>query len=179
MSKLHVVLLAAALACAAGCGKKESSGGRSGNDWSGVASESFDVTVDGVAFTIAVPKGLPRNSRDAHIWSNDKPEHDSDPKIFTMVMDGTRVKTVDDALSSQMIDAAKAAKLVRKEERPTGYAFTDVADDKHRVEAKTLTRAGDKLIACTATQIIENGPVPSFDASKAMLEKICDSVKPK
>jgi hypothetical protein len=183
MWKMQAVMFAVAVAMIGGCGNKDSSaaggGGRKGNDWSAVAVETVDVTVDGVAFTIAVPKGLPRHARDAHIWSNDKPEHDSDPKVFTMMMSGSSVKSLDDALNAKMIDAAKAAKLVRKEERPTGYAFTDVADDKHRIEATTLVRAGDKVIACTATQVIEGGPVPSFDASRAMLEKICDSVKPK
>jgi len=177
-------LIAFVLLAAAGCKSKKSDGGAaasggaapSGNDWSKVPLETVELSADGVTYSISVPKGLPKSGGDPKSWSNDKPEHDQDPKVFTSL--GSNVTTLDSALSDAMFDAEKVAKLARKEERPTGYAFTDVAGDKHRVEARTLTRAGDKMIKCTATQVTE-GALPSFEATKAMLEKICDSVKPK
>jgi hypothetical protein len=43
-----------------------------------------------------------------------------------------------------------------------------------------LTRAGDKTIKCTAVQVAKDqGELPSFAATKTMIVKICDSVKPK
>ena len=166
---------------AAGCSKDSSSSSTSGpadkptkGDWSRVAFESHTITRDGVAFTIDVPKGLPRDSRDPARWDNAKPEFDHVPKVSARLAVDPEI-TLAKAVASDNTDAS--AEFVRKEDRPSGFAYTKIASDRHYIYATTMTRTGGKLIECTASQVNE-GPLSNPDGTRAMLEKICDSVKP-
>jgi hypothetical protein len=168
------------LVCAAlvvvGCSKSQDT------DWSKKPLKPAEGTAEGfdkdkgLAFTIEVPEGLPRDKRDPGDWSDARVEYDAVPKVFTSV--SGPVKDLDDAMHSAAL-RIKDANFVRKETRPDGFALTDVAADKHRVEATTFKKLdAERVLKCTAVQVME-GELPSFEATKAMLEKICDSIKPK
>jgi hypothetical protein len=144
-------------------------------DYSKKPLEPKTVTLEGVTFTISVPKGLPTDSDEKPgTWNVTKVEGDYVPKIFTMI---TTVGQSDvDAFAKWKIFNKDKMNLVRKETRPDGFAITDAPVDKHRIEAITLKRfAGEKGIECNAVQIAE-GELKSYDATKKMLEAICDSI---
>ena len=146
-------------------------------DWSDVKRNVETVTVDGVTFTIEIPDGLPKDDRNPGDWSNAKEEYDHVPHVFTNVSDSMP----DDLESAKYSVALKVseATFVRAAKRADGgYALTDAAPDKHRVEASTFTKVGTKVVKCSAVQNTE-GELPSYEKTKAMLEAICDSVKAK
>ena len=150
-------------------------GGDKDKDFSGKPLEPKDVTLDGVTFTISVPKGLPTDSDEKPgTWNVTKFEGDYVPKIFTDISSMTHA-TIDDFVKWEIHNKEKM-NLVRKETRPDGYAITDAPAGKKRIEVTTFKRiAGEKAINCTAVQINED-ELPSYDKTRAMLEKICDSI---
>ena len=81
------------------------------------------------------------------------------PKIF-LRLDSMTHDDVDD-FAKWVIFNKEKMNLVRKETRPDGFAITDAPKNKHR--------------QCTAVQVGDD-EVPSFDKTRAMLEKICDSI---
>ena len=152
----------------AACGSKDT-------DYSGKPLEPRTVTLEGVKFTISVPKGLPTDSDEKPgTWNVTKVEGDHMPKVFTMI---TTVGHSDiDAFARWKIFNKDKMNLVRKETRADGFAITDAPADKHRIEAIRLARFdGDKAIECNAVQVAE-GELESYDATKKMLEAICDSI---
>jgi hypothetical protein len=159
----HLALLVVA-ACSSGPEK----------DWSKKPLEMQKVTIDGFTYALDVPKGLPTDSDEKPgVWNVTKFEGDHVPKIFSGI--DREYESIDKFISWQIINKDKM-NIVRKETRPDGYAFTDAPANKRRIEATTLKKIGDKWIECTAVQV-NDGDVPSYDATRAMLEKICDSVR--
>lgn len=154
-----------------GCGGKP-------KDWTGKPIKTETVTTDGVTFTIGVPEGLPKDDRDPGDWTDARVEYDEVPKIFTSIRSADAMPATEDAAMHDAALRVSDAHFIRKEKRPNGWALTDANPDKHRIEAWTVTKAGDKMIECTAVQVTD-GELPSYDKTKAMLEAICDSVKPK
>lgn len=147
-------------------------------DWSGKKLVTETVTADGVTFTIDVPEGLPKSKHDAGDWTDAREEYDHIPKIFTSVRPADSMPKDEDAAMHDAALRVADAHFIRKDKRPDGWALTDANPDKHRIEAWSIKKAGDKMIQCTAVQVMD-GELPSYDKTKAMLEAICDSVKPK
>jgi hypothetical protein len=84
-------------------------------------------------------------------------------------------KTVDDAI---LTAGGKAEQYVRKDQRPDGYALTEVHNETLcRVTRFAKAGSGDYLW-CTASYANDDG-IPRFADSRGKLEAICDSVKPK
>jgi hypothetical protein len=166
--KAQILLAVFALGC----------GGSKSNDYSGKKLVSHDVTVDGVAFSISVPEGLPKDKRNAGSWSDARAEYDHVPHVFTSIVTTSAIENLERAKYSAVLRVSEAH-FVREEQRPDGFAFTDADPDKSHLDAITFRRAaGDKVIKCNAAQVAE-GALPSYDKTRAMLEAICDSVKPK
>jgi hypothetical protein len=164
------LILLSCLAAVASCSKK--------TDYSEVKRNVETVTEDGVTYTIEIPDGLPKDDRNVGDWSNAKEEYDHVPHVFTHVSDAMP----DDLESAKYSVALKVseATFVRAEKRPDGgYALTDAAPDKSRVEASTFTKVGAKVVKCSAVQNTDGGELPSYEKTKAMLEAICNSVKAK
>jgi hypothetical protein len=68
---------------------------------------------------------------------------------------------------------------VRGDARPNGWAVTYAEPDKSRIEAVTYRQVNDETyIKCKAFQDTGAGELPSYDKTRAMLENICDSLKP-
>lgn len=146
-------------------------------DYSDVKRNVETVTEGGVTYTIEIPEGLPKDDRNPGDWSNAKEEYDHVPHVFTTVSDAMP----DDLESAKFSVALRVseATFVRAEKRPDGgYALTDAAPDKHRVEAATFTKVGAKVVKCSAVQNTD-GELPSYEKTRAMLEAICNSVKAK
>ena len=143
-------------------------------DYTGKPLEPKTVTLEGVTYTINIPKDLPNNGKTLGAWSTYKVEDDHVPKVFTMV---TSVPQKDiDAFAKWKLLNDDKMNLVRKETRSDGYAITDAPVDKHRIEAITLKRIDDKkAIECNAVQV-GDGELKNYDATKKMLEAICDSI---
>ena len=147
-------------------------------DYSEVKRNVETVTQGGISSTIEIPEGLPKDDRNPGDWSNAKEEYDHVPHVFTNVSESMP----DDLESAKYSVALKLseATFVRAEKRPDGgYALTDAAPDKHRVEASTFTKVGAKVVKCSAVQNTAGGELPSYEKTKAMLEAICNSVKAK
>ena len=164
------LILLACLAAVTSCSKTRT-------DYSEVKRDVETVTQGGVTYTIEIPEGLPKDDRNPGDWSNAKEEYDHVPHVFTNVSESMP----DDLESAKYAVALKVseATFVRAEKRPDGgYALTDAAPDKHRVEAATFTKVGAKVVKCSAVQNTE-GELPSYEKTRAMLEAICGSVKAK
>jgi hypothetical protein len=186
---------ALAIVLAFGCGKnplessdndKAGSGGAKaaaktaairGTDWTAKKQVAQELTVEGVAFTIDIPEGLPRGDRDTVDWNDTSPGSEGLPKVFTSVMEVSRVPDLDKAKYFGTLDA-RAKQWVRAEQRPDGFALTTIEPDKSHVEVITYKQAGDQYIKCKALQTAE-GALPKFDKTREMLEAICESVTPK
>ena len=151
-------------------------------DWSDTPLEPHTVTVKDitdanttVTFTISVPKGLPTDKDEKPgTWNVTKFEGDYVPKIFTS-LSSMPDATLDDFIRGAILNKDKM-NLVRKETRPDGFAITDAPTTKRRIEVRTAKKLGaDNQLECTAVQV-GDGEVPSPDKTRAMLEKICDSI---
>jgi hypothetical protein len=164
-----MIRLALVLVVAAGC-----KGGYD-KDWTGHKLVATDDVVEGVKYRITIPDGLTKIDSYVHGWDDAKPEGDYIPKVFTHVSPYTEL-TMERALASSTRDPAKT-NLVRKDTRADGFAFTDIATDKHAVHVVTFKKAGARYLQCSASQQTDSGELPSFDATRAMLEKICDSIE--
>src|SRR4051812_5148970 len=164
------LILIASLALAACGGKK--------TDYSASKLVTETVTKEGVTYTVDIPEGLPKDDRNAGDWSDARVEYDYTPKVFTGVYPLDMPTELESAKRETALSTTKA-KFVRAEQRPNGWAVTLEGNDKHSVEASTMTKLpSGKIIKCTAVQDAE-GEVPSFDKTKAMLEAICGSIKAK
>lgn len=148
-------------------------------DWSSKKLVAQDGAVDGVAFTIDVPDGLPRDARQGGDWETEDPKFDQAPKIFTQTIDVDRIQSMKDAKYNATLDSASKT-WVRESARPDGWAVTYAEPDKTRIEAVTYRQVGSgpKYLKCKAVQASEK-PLPSYDKTRAMLEAICESIKPK
>ena len=164
------VILLVCLAALASCSKTKT-------DYSEVKRNPETVTQDGVTYTIDIPEGLPKDDRNPGDWSNAKEEYDHVPHVFTRVSDS--MPDSEESAKFGVTLKVSEATFVRSQKRPDGgWAFTDAAPDRHRIEASTFVKVGAKVVTCSATQVTE-GELPSYEKTKAMLEAICDSVKAK
>ena len=148
-------------------------------DWSNKKLVAQDGTVEGVAFTIQVPDGLPRDPRQGGDWETEDPKFDQAPKIFTQTVDVARIQSIKDAKYNATLDSASKT-WVREDARPDGWSVTYAEPDKTRIEAVTYRQVGSgpKYLKCKAVQASEK-PLPSYAKTRAMLEAICDSATPK
>jgi hypothetical protein len=153
-----------------GCGGKP-------KDWTGKKLVTETVTVDGVTFTIDVPEGLPKGET-AGDWDDVRVDFDYVPKVYTSIEAADSMPK--DEMGAMRMDAVRIddTHYVRKEKRPDGWALTDVSPDKSAIRAWSIKKVGDKLVECSAYQR-NDGELPSHEKTKAMLEAICDSVKPR
>jgi hypothetical protein len=160
-----------ALLVVVACGKP---GG--GNDWSAKPLNPVSGTAHGVAFKIQLPDGLQPDklgtSELGPAWEAASGDRFSSPSI-TVLFESIPAKTPDE-LAAEMTDGGKA-EVARKEAVTGGLAVT-VQSAKHgMVRARVLKFVGDKALECTASQANNDG-LPSFDATKSWLEKICMSL---
>lgn len=164
----------------------ESGGGGSGaalgppppSDWTTKKLVSQTGTIEGLAFTIDVPDGLPRDPRQGGDWDSQDARYDSAPKIFTSTIEIARIQDLKEAKYHGTLDAARKT-WVREQSRPDSWALTYAEPDKSRIEAITYKQATDTLfIRCKAVQSVEGGAIPSYAKARTMLETICDSLKP-
>ncbi len=87
-----------------GPGVSEQSGGGGGGgvaafvgtpapaDWSAKKLVAADGVVDGVAYTITVPEGLPRDPSKGGDWDDDRTEHLHVPKVFVQTIETRRIQ---------------------------------------------------------------------------------------
>jgi hypothetical protein len=178
-------ILVAVIACNKPGGGGEGGGGGAGGfgpkitpDWSSKKLVAQDGTIEGLAFTIQVPEGLPRDKRQGGDWESPDQKYDHAPKVFTSTIEIKRIKDLGDAKYHATLDA-KAKTWVREQSTPDSWALTMAEPDKTRIEVITYTQANDTLfIKCKAVQHTDEGALPSYAKTRQMLETICDSLKP-
>ncbi len=147
-------------------------------DWSSKKLVPMEGTIDGLAFKITIPEGLPRDKRQGGDWEDPDPKYDHAPKVFTQTIEIKRIQDLKQAKYHATLDAA-AKTWVREQSRPDAWALTMAEPDKTRIEAITYKQANDDLfIKCKAVQSTDEGALPSYAKTREMLEKICDSLKP-
>lgn len=137
-------------------------------DWTTRSLVATEALVDGVAFTIGIPEGLP--AQESGMWADARVGEDLTFQVFTTVLEARLVTSLDKAKYHSTAHVAET-KFLRAEARDDGYAITGVpADDL--VEAATFTKAGDGWLKCKATRA---GGTHREEA-RALVEGICDSV---
>jgi hypothetical protein len=184
-----ILLLAATSACntsnTSSSGVSEWTGGAGGTgggggaqNWAGKKLVPETGEVDGVEFTIDVPEGLPRDGKQKGDWGDSKGAFEHAPKVVTWTIETRRVQSLDDA-KYNATTSSRTKTWVRSEARPNGWAVTYAEPDKSRIEAVTYRQVNDELfLKCKAFQDTGSGELPSYDKTRAMLEAVCDSVKP-
>src|SRR5215212_7160567 len=104
----QLCILVALVAC-----NKSSSSGEGGGafggpaetpDWSGKKLVSQPGTIEGFAFTIDVPEGLPRDKRQGGDWEDPDPKYDHAPKIFTSTIEVKRIQDLKEAKYHATLD---------------------------------------------------------------------------
>ncbi len=155
-----------------------SEGGGPAQNWSGKKLVPTTGSVDDIPFTIDIPEGLPRDGKQTGDWGDSKGALERAPKVVTWTIETRRVQTLDDA-KYNATTSSRTKNWVRGDARPNGWAVTYAEPDKSRVEAVTYRQANDTtFVKCKAFQDGGDGPLPSYDKTVEMLEKICDSLKP-
>jgi len=182
-----ILVIAAASACdtnkPVSSGYSETSGGGGNNpgpaqDWTGKKLISQTGSVDDIPFTIDVPEGLPRDGKQTGDWGDSKGTLERAPKIVTWTIEIRRVQSLDDA-KYNATTSSRTKTWVRNDARPDGWAVTYAEPDKTRVEAITYRQANDThYVKCKAFQDGGDGALPNHAKTVAMLEKVCDSLKP-
>lgn len=153
-------------------------GPRETPDWSSKKLAAQTGEVDGLAFTIQVPEGLPRNPRNQADWETDEPAHMFHPKVYTSTIPINRIKDAEAAKYNATLDA-RTKTWVREESKDGSWALTMAEPDKSRIEVITYKAANDELyIKCKAVQFTGEGPLPSYAKTRQMLEAVCDSLTP-
>jgi hypothetical protein len=148
-------------------------------DWTGKKLVAQEGTVDGVAYTIQVPEGLPRDPKKGGDWDDDRTEHLHVPKVFVQTIETRRIQSLDEAKYHATLDA-RSKTWVRASARPDGWAVTYAEPDKSRIEAVTYRQSDDThFLKCKAVQSTENGALPNHAKTREMLENICESIKAK
>jgi hypothetical protein len=184
-------MVAAMSACdtnkSTGTGVSEWTGGPAGSpgggggpveNWSGKKLVAQTGSVDDIAFTIDIPEGLPRDGKQPGDWGDSKGALEHAPKIITWTIEVRRVQSLDDA-KYNATSSSRNKTWVRGDARPNGWAVTYAEPDKSRIEAVTYRQATDELyVKCKAFQDTGDGELPSYEKTREMLEKICDSLKP-
>jgi hypothetical protein len=162
-------LLLAMLALAA-CGK----GKHAAEDWSKTATKTIDGSTGGVAFTIALPETWePRKPPDEG-WGPTTGDAFKRPYATVANVSLDLASSLESAISAA---GAKPEQVVRKEAKDGGYAITEV-HEQTLIRATTFKKVGGSFLWCTAAQADDAG-IPSFDATKLALVKICDSLAAK
>jgi hypothetical protein len=127
-----------------------------------------EAILEGVAFTIGIPEGLP--AQELGVWADARVGDDLTFQVFTTVLEGRLVTSLDKAKYHSTAHVAET-KFLRAEARDDGYAITGVpADDV--VEAATFTKAGDGWLKCKATR----AGATRREEARALVEGICDSI---
>ena len=145
-----------------------------GVDWPARKRVAHDVDVEGLAVTLDVPEGLPRDPRSGD-WNITSSEADELPKVVLTKLEADRIPDVDKAKYNATL-SARSKTWVRTDERPDGWALTNAEPDKTHIEAIRYLRSGDHFVRCKASMLSET-PIPSHGKALTMLESICDSMK--
>ncbi len=138
------------------------------DDWTTRTLVPTDAIVDGVAFTIGIPEGLP--SQEPGVWADARVGEDLTFQVFTTVLEGRLVTSIDKAKYHSTAHVGET-KFLRAEATDDGFAITG-APAEDVIEAATFTKAGDGWLKCKATR---SGQDRSEEA-RALVEGICDSV---
>jgi len=175
-------ILVALVACKQGGGGEGGGGAFGGTaetpDWSAKKLVTLEGSIEGLAFMIEVPEGLPRDKRQSGDWEDPDPKYDHAPKIFTSTIEIKRIQDLKEAKYHATLDA-NAKTWVREQSRPDSWALTMAEPDKSRIEVIVYKQANDEVfIKCKAVQATASGPLPSYAKTRQMLEAICDSLKP-
>lgn len=146
-------------------------------DYSGKKLVEQTVTAE-ATYTVMIPEGLPKSKHDPGDWSDARMEYDHVPHVFTGVYPLDMPDTEEKAKRDVPLSPDKG-EFVRVVKSADGNRWiVTLTKGKQRIEASSLTKVGDKLVKCHATQN-GDGDIDNFDKSKAMLETICDSIKAK
>ncbi len=145
-----------------------------GVDWTTRKRVAHDVDIEGVAVTVEVPEGLPRDPRTGD-WNITATGADELPKVVLSKLEADRIPDVEKAKYHATL-SARSKTWVRTDERPDGYALTNAEPDKTHIEAIRYLRSGNVFVRCKASQLSDS-PIASHGKALTMLESICDSLK--
>ena len=155
---------------AAACGKSKTAP----DDWSKTAFKQIDASTGGVGYSIALPENWePRKPPDEG-WGAPTGDPFKRPSAHVSNVSADFASSLESAISAA---GAKPENVVRKETKGGDFFITEV-HEQTLIRATTFKKVGGSLLWCTATQANDDG-IPSFEATKKALVKICDSVVPK
>lgn len=158
-------------------------------DRSQTALVTTKETVGGVAFSIDIPAGLKRdaNERDKYVnWTFTDGNPFMEPSITAKFGDPVMTQKDLESLARSAVSLSQDKPplvVARKEELPGGGMIVAAErSDGQFFKVEAIHRSGDKIVRCTVIQRTGTGkpddkPIPSFPATRAWAEKICESVK--
>ena len=149
--------------------------GGGGEDWTKKPTETVSGKVDGVAFTIEVPKGM-RQKAEA-----DELRFDFlvDDRVFTpdiVIREGAFAKTLDDYVKGE----PKVASWIRKESLADGYVVSYENPNykgKEDYLVYAIKTVGDKVLTCSG-RVTRWSKDDKVKDKVPALEKVCLSIKP-
>ena len=151
------------------CGK-----GTKAEDWTKTPTKPLDASTGGVQFQISIPENWePRKPPDEG-WGPTTGDQFRRPSVSVSNVSADLASSLESAIAAS---GSKPEQLTRKETKPDGYALTEVHNET-LVHVTRFKKVGGSYLWCRAMQANDDG-IPSFEATKAALVKICESVTPK
>lgn len=144
-------------------------------DWPKAKRTTHAFTLDGIAVTLDVPDGLPRDPKEPGDWFDPRPEFEQLPRVITSTIEVSRVRDLETARYHATLHARQKT-WVRGDERADGWGLTAADPDGTAIEAITYRRAGELYVQCKAT-VKQDGKIADAAAMRTLLESICDSLQ--
>lgn len=156
-----------------GCDKGSSGPGR---DWSGEPLAPVSQRIGGAEVSLSLPAGVRIDREEPHrvSWVAAGDDYFSEPSV-TLATVTAPPDSLERAVALAM--PGEDETVARETAVAGGFAVTTHTADRGLVQAHVWRQIGEQWVACTASQA-RRGGVPSFAATTAWLESICDSLAP-
>jgi hypothetical protein len=140
-------------------------------DWSARPLAPQDGVVEGVKFRWTVPEGMKKDEVGAGFALRGASENQPSPRLQVMI---------ERPMPAHITAAVKAARLAdgvvsRKDEIPGGFIVSGHSEKKDQILVNVWKEHQVGALRCQAAYSSSKG-IPSFEKTRAMLEKVCLSV---
>lgn len=146
-------------------------------DWSAKPLEPVTVDVKGQPITVSLPAGMEREARSPFVRYQPAGDAKLGLPTFTFAIESVGAPRGPDDLKLESGTAQKPMTVVKREAVAGGLLITGHNSTRGTVEVRFfLGREGGGAVSCRGVQARSEG-VPSPEATLAMLERACTSMK--